>query len=247
MKKVLLYGGLAVLVLLVVGYVTLQFFLGSIAKAGVNKFGPGITQTRVQLDAAQISPLSGEGTLSGFTVANPQGWSDANAFRLGKVHIDMEPFSVFDDHIVINEIVIEQPEFLYETRLVSSNIGDLLKNIEQSIGERKAPEPKTETGEPVKMVIKRLVLREGKVTLGLGATAMTLPLPPIDMTDIGTAEGGATPAQVAMAIMRHITPTIVAAATEAIAKSGAAAGSAADMAKQAGEALKGLFGGQTKK
>jgi len=38
---------------------------------------------------------------------------------------------------VINELVIEQPEFLYETKIVSSNIGDLLKNIEQSMGARK--------------------------------------------------------------------------------------------------------------
>src|SRR5581483_11998176 len=108
MKKFLLYGGLTLLVLALAAYVTLQFFLGSIVTAGVNKFGPQITQTSVHLDGAHVSPLSGKGALTGLTVGNPQGWSSANAFHLGKVQIDMEPFSVLKDHIVINELVIEQ-------------------------------------------------------------------------------------------------------------------------------------------
>ena len=246
MKKILLYGGAAVLVLGLVGYFALQFFLGSIVKAGVNKFGPGITQTRVELQGASLSPLSGAGTLNGFTVGNPQGWSEANAFRLGQVHIDVEPFSIFGDYIVVNEIVIDQPEFLYETKLVSSNIGDLLKNIERSLGGQSA-EPKTESGQPVKMVVKRLTITNGKVTLGLGPTAITLPMPPVNLTDIGTAENGITPGQVAFAVMRSVTASVVAASTEALTKVGGTTGAAAaEATKQVGEAIKGLFGGKKK-
>src|SRR5947208_14700191 len=107
MKKILLFGGIFVVVLAIAAYVTMQFFLGGIVKAGVNKFGPGITQTKVELQAANISPLSGEGTLTGLAVGNPTGWSATDAFRLGKVHIDVEPFSLFKDHIVINELTID--------------------------------------------------------------------------------------------------------------------------------------------
>lgn len=39
------------------------------------------------------------------------------------------PFFIFGDHIEIDEIIIDGPEFLYETRVFSSNIKDLLKNI----------------------------------------------------------------------------------------------------------------------
>src|SRR5438132_2100263 len=102
MKKFILFGGLTLVVLAIAGYLTLQFFLGSIVKAGVNKFGPGITQTKVELQEANISPLSGVGTLRGLTIGNPSGWSSQNAFHLGTVHIDLEPFSIFHDHIVIN-------------------------------------------------------------------------------------------------------------------------------------------------
>lgn len=243
MKKFLGFS-LVLLVVVAAGlYLTLNYFLGSIVKSSVNKFGPGITQTKVELHDAKLSPFSGEGTLSGLEVGNPQGWSPADAFRLGKIHISMEPASVFKDHIVINELVIEQPEFLYETRLVASNIGDLLKNIEQAVGSNRG-EVKTKEGKPVKMEVKKLVLKDGKVTVGAAGAALAVPLPVIDMANIGTAEGGIPPAQVAMAVMRHVTSNVVAAAAGAIAQSSAAGGNTLDAARQVGEALKGIFGGR---
>ncbi len=245
MKKIL--GGILI-VLLVLGlglYLTLHYFLGSIAKAGVNKFGPGITQTKVELQDAKISPISGVGTLSGFTVGNPAGWSTADAFRLGRIHLDVEPMSLFKDHIVINELIIEQPEFNYETKIVASNVGDLLKNIEAS-GTKKN-QPTGEQGKPIKMVIKKLRLEGGKVTIGMGPTAIPLPMPPLVMSDIGVAEGGITPAQVAYAIMANVTTSVVAATTGGMSQLGGTTGAAAvETAKQAGEAIKGFFGGAKK-
>jgi hypothetical protein len=248
MKKILFFGLGALLVLALAVYLTLQFFLGSIVKAGVNKFGPGITQTKVDLQGANLSPLSGAGSLTGLTVGNPAGWSTPNAFYLGKVHIDMEPFSVFRDHIVINEITIEQPEFTYETKIVSSNIGDLLKNIEQSTGAAKSgAQPTAKNGQPIKFEVKKFVLRKGRVTLGVGPTAVTMPMPPVELNDIGTREGGVPPAAIAAAVMRSVTTSVVAASTQTLLKTGGTSGAAAvEAAKQAGEAIKGLFGGKKK-
>lgn len=248
MKKFIGYSALVVVVLLLGVYITMQFFLGGIVKSAVNKFGPGLTQTRVVLDGANISPLSGVGTLSGLSVGNPAGWSPTDAFRLAKVHIDMEPFSLMKETIVINELVVEQPEFFYETKIVSSNINDLLKSIEQSMGGSKADQPKTKDGRPIKMIVKKLVLKEGRVTLGVGGQAVAIPLPAIDMKDVGVAEGGISPAQLAVAVMRHVTPQIVAASMQAFGKAGGTTGAAAvEGAKQVGEAIKGLFGGDKKK
>ena len=247
MKKLLAYGIVLVLILAAGLYITMQFFLGDIVKSAVNRVGPKITQTSVALQAANISPLSGEGTLTGLSVGNPSGWSQGDAFRLAKMHISLEPMSLMKDHIVVNELIIEQPEFLYETRLVTSNINDLLKNVEKAMGGKDA-EATTKEGKPIKLVVKKLVLKDGRVNLGLGGQGVSIPLPPIDMVDIGVKEGGVTPAQLAFAIMRHITPTIVAASMQAFTKAGGTGGAAAvEGAKQVGEALKGLFGGEKKK
>lgn len=244
-KKLTLTLGIVAGIALVV-YLGLTFFLGSVVKAGVNTFGPKLTQTKVALAGANISPLTGSGTLSGLAVANPKGWSEADAFYLGKIHVDVEPFSVLGDHIVINEIIIDQPEFLYETKIVSSNIKDLLKNIEEFTG-KGGEEPTTKSGQPIKFVVKKFRLTNGTARLGIGAGAIPLPMPPIALDDIGVKEGGITPDQLADVIMRSVLSDIVSATTQAVGKVGATTGAAAaeaakDAAKKTSEGIKNLFG-----
>ena len=216
-------------------------------KTAVNNFAPKITGTKVTLDSASISPLSGAGTLRGLRVGNPAGWAAEKAFYLGQVQVDVAPFSILGDHIVVNEIVIEQPEFTYETKVVASNIGDLLKNIEKVTGGKdKAAQPTAKNGQPVKFEVKKFTLRNGKVTLGVGPAAISLPLPPLELTNLGTQEGGITPDQLVFAVMRSVTSSIVTASTKAIGQAGATVGAAAgaaasDAAKKGVDAVKGLF------
>jgi len=245
MKKALLVLGIGALVAAVVVYIGFTYFLGSAVKAGVNSFGPKLTQTKVLLEGAQISPLTGTGTLSGLSVGNPQGWSEGNAFSLGKVHLDVEPMSLFRDHIVINEITIDAPLFNYETKIVSSNIKDLLKNIEQFAGSG-AKEPATKDGKPIRFVVKKFRLTNAKATLGVGPAALPVPLPPVSLDNLGVSKGGITPDQLATEIMSHVLGSIVSGTAHALTQVGGTAGAAGvektkEAAKQAGEAIKGLF------
>jgi hypothetical protein len=237
MKKLYVIGGV-LLGLGLVGYIIGTFFLGSIVKSGVNRYGPKLTQTRVALTEANISPLSGKGSLRGLSVDNPKGWSDGRAFYLGNVSIDLEPFSVFGDHIVINEVSIDQPEFTYERRLVSSNINDLLKNIEDFTGGGQTAT--TKTGQPIKFVVKKFRLTNGKATLVVGQTTIPLLLPPISLDNLGVSEGGITPGQFAAAVMQQVLGQIATASAQALAKDGGAA--TVEKAKEAVKSIKKLFG-----
>lgn len=247
MKKLLLTSLVVVVALFIVAWVGSLLFLGSAVKAGVNAIGPRVTQTKVELQGASLS-LLGSGTLTGLSVGNPKGWSDQPAFSLGKIHFDVAPASLLTDTIVVNELVIEQPEFLYETHLVSSNIGDLQKNIEATVGASDKAQPAADKGaKPKKFIVKHFKLQGGKVTVGVGPAALPLPLPPIEGKDLGVAEGGLTGGQLAFALTRQIAPTIVKATTGAAAKLGGTMGAAgADAVKRAGEGLKGLFNGDKK-
>lgn len=242
MKKLLLI----VAVLALGAYFVLAYALGSIVKAGVNSFGPKLTQTKVELAGASISPLTGSGTLTGLAVGNPKGWSENDAFRLGKVHLDVRPFSVFGDHIVINEITIDGPEFLYETKIVSSNIKDLLKNIEEFTGGG-GKAATTKSGQPIKFVVKKFRLTGGVAKLGVGAAALPVPLPPISLDNLGVSEGGITPDQLAGVVMKNVLGSIVAGTANALGQVGSTAGAASlektkEAAQKAGESLKKLFG-----
>lgn len=246
MSKKLLYIGGGLVVVGLVTFLALQFFLGSVVTAGINNFAPKLTQTKVVLDGANISPLTGSGTLRGLVVGNPKGWSDSNLCALGKIHVDVAPFSILGDHIIVNEIEIDAPEFNYETKIVASNVADLLKNIEAAMG-GKGPEATTKTGKPIKFEVKKFRLTNGKVRLGVAGAAMTLPMPPIELNDLGTKEGGITPDQLVFAVMRSVTSSVVTATAQAAGQIGSTSGAATvEGLKKTGEAIKGLFGGGKK-
>lgn len=239
MKKKLLYLLAALAVLGIGAYVCVAFFLGSVVKAGVNAVAPKITGTKVELNGAQISPFSGQGTLSGLTVGNPTGWTADKAFYLGKIHLSVKPFSIFGDHIVIEELIIDDPQFNYETKIVASNISDLLKNIEAATGGRSAETTATaKNGQPIKFEVKHFKMTNGKVTVGVGAAAFPLPMPTIELNDVGTKEGGITANQLAYAVMRSVTTGVVGATTQAAGKLIPTTGAAA------ADGIKKLFGGK---
>jgi hypothetical protein len=239
MKTTLRVLLLIFLILVLVAYVGAQYFLGSMVKAGVNQAGPRLTQSTVQLEDASLSPLSGSGSLTGLTVGNPKGWSDARAIYLGKMQFDIEPTSVLGDTVVVNDLVIDQPEFTYETRLVASNIGDLMKNIEAAMGPK--AEPEKEQTKPRKFIVKHFRMQNAKVTLGIGAAAVPLSLPPLELSDLGVKEGGLTSTQLTVAVMKQVLPEIISAATKGAGNIGGAVG---DAVKQASEGLQKMLGGK---
>ncbi len=246
MKKLLVILGVLV-GLGIIGLIAMSFFLGNIVTAGVNNFAPKITQTSVVLASASISPLSGSGTLSGLVVGNPKGWSDTDLCSMSKIHVQVQPFSIMGDHIIVDDVTIDAPVFNYETKLVSSNVGDLLKTISQLTDSNAAPQATAKNGKPIKFEVKHLQLQNGWVRLGVGPAALKLPMPPIELTNLGTSEGGITPDQLVFAVMKSVTGSVVSATTGAAAKLGGTAGAAAAQgAKDAVNGIKGMFSGSKK-
>jgi hypothetical protein len=242
-KKLCLWLGGGGVLLLALAYLVLIFFCGSIVKSRINTFGPELTQTTVVLGGAQLSPLSGTGTLTDLVVGNPKGWSAPDAFTLKSIHIDLVPSSVFSDHIVINEIVIDDPELVYETKLVSSNIGDLIKAIDKSKNRKPADGPTAQNGKPTTFVIRKLRLEHGHVRLGVGPTAVTLDLPTTEFTNLGS-DGGVSAEQLSLLIMRTIASDVVKGSIGGIGKGVSGIGSVAGLAlKGSFEVLDTLLGG----
>jgi hypothetical protein len=214
--KILLYIIGSLVALAVVAFLIVAFMLGSIVKKGINHAGPKITQTSVVLEDAKISPFSGKGTLKGLTVGNPAGWTTPRAFYLGEISIDLVPGSLTKDHIVINSIVIEQPEITFETKITSSNLQDLLKNIQKSSESGTStpqPQPSGETkpaepGKEIKLEVKSFRLVNAKVIVVGAGTTVPVEIPSLVMENLGTREGGLTPEQLAAAVLKEITAQV---------------------------------------
>lgn len=241
MKMLLVFLGL-LLALGVAAYLFLASRLDSLVVHGVNTYGPKLTQTKVELVSASLSPLTGSGSLTGLSVGNPAGWSDGRAFYLGKVQVDVELRSVLGDPIVINEISIDQPEFAYESTFISSNIKDLLKNMEKSTGKGGGGrEPAAREGRSRKFIVKKFRLTNGKATVEAGGKALVVTLPAISLDNLGVVEGGITAGQLSGVLMNRVLGGIVAGTAKALGSEDLSVDKIKAAAKKATDELKKMF------
>ena len=162
-----------------------------------------------------MSPFSGSGTLTNLQVGNPEGWSEGNAFSLGRIHLKLQPSSLLGSGpIMIDELVIDSPTFTYEQRLRGgSNIKDLLDNIQASVGGSAEAPAGEEEQPPQKFIIRKLRLSGGTVNVGVQIANATVPLPELSYDDLGVQEGGITGGEIANRVLRDVLGRVVSVAT----------------------------------
>jgi hypothetical protein len=195
---------LIVLVVAVGGYFFFGDMLGRATVAAMNRYGPGITGTQVALGSAHISPLSGGGWLRELFIGNPAGFQTAKAFSVREVSLAVKPLSLFGNTIDVEEVVVANPEFVFETKLVTSNLGTILENIRRNTsGEGKAT-TEQQAGTTKKIIIRHFVLENAKVTVAVGGTTLEVPLAKLELHDVGVAKGGVTPAEAAAEILPQV-------------------------------------------
>jgi len=204
----------AFLFVVLAGAVLIFFFgskiLNSSVQAGVESFGPKLTKTDVRLERVDLSVFSGKGKLSGLSVDNPEGFSEGQVFSLGMIDVHMEPASVFRETVVINRLHIQEPLIHYERKLDTSNLQTLLDNIkdatggDQPSGGEGAPKEESARKDAKKLVIRKLVVEEGRVAASALGQGVELKLPRIEMDDLGEGNGKKTVAEVARRILDRI-------------------------------------------
>jgi hypothetical protein len=245
-KKILLYGGLAVLALAIGVILYLSMNLNSLLVTAVETFGPRITDTEVRLADADVSPLSGAGELEGLFVGNPQGFKTDGLMRVGSVSIVVDTGSLTSDTVLIKKVEVLDPELTYEVQGGTSNIKALQRNIRRNAGSGE-----TASGDSggKKVIIEDFVMRGGTVHLALGdlgGAGTTVSLPEIHLTDIGRDSGGATPAEAVGQIFNSVTGTVVPAVTKSVNMMGEGVKQGAETLQKgvegAAQKLKGLFG-----
>ena len=204
LKRVFL--GLILFIVVAVGVA--YFTLGAAAKAGIEYAGEFALRTPVRVASVTLSPLNGNGSIRGLTIANPEGYSEGNALALGAIELELDVASSFTDVIEIDLLRIAQPEINYERKLRSDNLRALLANLPSDDAAQREPE----SGDAGKQVIiRRLEILGPQLTVvtALGSAPMTLP--DIILSDIGGANAGASVAAATEAVLRELLASIGAA------------------------------------
>lgn len=129
MSNVIRYTLLGLFLIIGAALLTLSFTLDSIVSSGIEETGSEITGTAVTVDNVSISPFSGSGTISGFRVANPEGYSQEYAFEIEDFSIELEPLTLFSNEIVVNSITISGATVYVEQKVPENNIREIMDHI----------------------------------------------------------------------------------------------------------------------
>jgi hypothetical protein len=261
-KKKILKLSAAVLALIILLLVILSIALGTIIKGTVNHVLPAVTGTPSGMGSCYLNIFTGTLNIKDFVIGNPKGYETAHAFKLGEVHVDIALTSLLSDKIVIEDIIVDNMEVSFETKLTETNIGVIKDNIDklskkdesaETGGEEEpAVAEEEEPGAGKKLQIDNFMFINSKVNLHAGV-GTSVPLPEIKIQGIGAdSDEGASVPEISEEVFNELYLAILKAAksignidTEGI-KEGT--DKAIEKAKEGTEnvikGVKGLFGGE---
>ncbi|MGE5850664.1 MAG: hypothetical protein ACM362_11090 [Candidatus Methylomirabilota bacterium] len=208
MGKKLSIIGLVVLVLIIGGVAILYLSLNRVIRSAVETYGPQATKSEVKLGSVNLSPFSGQASLSNLVVGNPKGFKTPSAFTLGGMRVALEVRSLLSDTVAIHEIVIRSPEITYELGPGGNNLAVLQKNVEAYSGggtRGGAQSPQAQGGK--KVIIDRLRVEQGKLHMSavpLKGEPVTVALPDIELKNLGKGGQGVSLATVVEKVLVEV-------------------------------------------
>jgi uncharacterized protein involved in outer membrane biogenesis len=246
MKKWFLRIAIALVVLVILVALGIRFFLDSAIKKGVETVGPALTKVSIKLDGVNVSLLSGAGSIKGLEVGNPEGFRTPSAIKVGQASLSLKPSSVLSDKVIIHSVDVQGPEITYETNLKQSNIGKILANLDEVTGGGSKPKETAPKESTKKLQVDDFRISGGKVSVSvttLGGQAVTVPLPEIHLTGLGTGPEGITAAELTKRVLSEIEKSAAQVATSAVSDVGK---QAATIGKNLGTNATGLLNNATK-
>ena len=178
--------------------------LDSIVKRIIEETGTTVVGTSVSLAEVKLTLTDGRGELHGLSIANPAGYKAENAFEMDQIALQIVPSSIGGDVIIIDEILVDGAQLNIEQAAGKSNLKQLMENIESQIGEPAEPET-TESGAEILLAVGKFSFINSTAQLtapGINTTSMDIP--DIRVSNLGSAEKGLTPAELAQRVTRQL-------------------------------------------
>lgn len=175
-KALKIVAGFVVVIIAAILIMTLS--LDGMIRSGIEENGSELLQTRVTVDNVSVSLFSGSGTINGFTVQNPEEFSDEPALYIQEASMKVDIWSLFTDQILVNEIIVKSPDLFFEQIGIGANLKTLNDNMDLDFDE-----PSQTT-----LIIDYLLIEDGsvKVSTSLERERTTeVALSEFTLTDIG--------------------------------------------------------------
>lgn len=219
LKKVLLFGVLFLVALGLLAVLAAAFFLDQIVKTGIEKVAPTITQTTVTLDGVHISMLNGSVSMKGLVVGNPQGFTTPQSISVGKAAVGVVLNTLMADKIVVHTIEVQAPEVTFEGNpFGDNNLNKIMANVNGGATTSHQTDTNTAPAAKSSGAAKKLEVDDFSITgikvhallsgvsslPGLEGKTMTLDIPDIHFTQLGTGPDGITAAELTQKVLAEI-------------------------------------------
>ena len=208
----------------IVAVVLVGLSLNALVKSGIETMGPQVLGVPVTLEDVDIALLSGKNMRAGLTqlvINNPEGYKTASAVSLPDIRVHVDRNSLLTDTVIVEEMLIVAPAMTFEWSLRGSNLGTIQENLKRNTRSGGNGREKGEKHEePEKTIhIKKVMVKDAIINVsftGGQSEVVQLPLPDLELRDIGNPSGGTTFSQASAVIFDEIYGAII----KAVMKSG---------------------------
>lgn len=221
MKNVIV--GLAALVVIALagGAIWLYLSLDLIVKRAIETNGPDIVGAKVVVESVKLAPVNGTGAIRGLAIGNPPGFHSAQSVTVGTIDVAVDPASIAKDVVQIRRLVVVAPVITYESGRNGSNFDAIQRNVAR----RAASDKSAASGKQTRLIVDQLVIRDARVIYApeiatRGAT-ISFDLPDIQLANIGSRQGGVTPAELGNVIVQALVSRMAKAMGRGAARRGA--------------------------
>jgi len=119
----------AIIVISAIGGLILSLSIDSMVQSSLESTTAEVLNTSVDVEDVSISLLNGSGTITGFTIHNPEGFSDKPAAKMQEISIKMKVSSLLSDTVIVDEVRIQKPELYYEQKATGNNFDALIGSM----------------------------------------------------------------------------------------------------------------------
>ena len=202
--------GIVILLLIVsIGVFYVVSNLDAIVKNVVESQGSSALGVPVTVAGVAIDLKAGRAELSGFEIANPDGFSSDYAMRYGRVVADLDLASLGTEVIKISRVEVNSVHIIAEQTAGKINLDQLLKNVSSSSDDTESDEE----GADVNLIIEKFTLTQPKMDLiGFDEKDIEIEMGDVTVRNIGDPDSGAGAAEIAQQLF---TPVLKKAAEEA--------------------------------
>lgn len=211
-------GILVLLIMLVVLTVALFLYVDTIAKSAIERGSTYALGVETTLDKADVGILSGEFSMSGLEVSNPEGFDREHFLRLGEGFVSVSLGSLREDLIELPVLTLDDIHLVLEKKGGKSNykvIADNLKKFESPDTSGEAAGEKAGKQFVIREVVITNINVEADVT-GIGGKLNTVkvPIKEIRLENVGSGGDGVDMGQLTNIIIKAVLAAVLANAAE---------------------------------